>query len=218
MHSHYILHCTVQYHAINPRIPLCPESRFLYSTERRQLPDQDAMSLPREATSSSGPLAVPLSSSPGSHRGRDVSSSVPRATSIARLAASPIRSQVGSPPARQISSSSQVLASGSYTSSISPLAGPTSSSVPGPGISALAAALSASGTQSPPKFGTPPLRSVSPNSLAQQAPVSELHSNYGSFDARGRHVQGAPRLNGTNGYEDPEIVRRHLVQQSEASP
>jgi proton-coupled amino acid transporter len=82
----------------------------------------------------------------------------------------------------------------------------------------LAAALSASGSQSPPRFGTPPLRATSPSSASKQTPASDVHSNYGSFDARGRSVQGAPGLNGPSGYEDPEIVRRHLVQPSETTP
>jgi proton-coupled amino acid transporter len=175
------------------------------------------MSVPREGSSSSGPVPMPLGSSPGSHRGRASPGSDSRAASIARLTASPARSQVGSPPIRQIPTPTQAFTSGSYSDSIAPLAGPAGSSQPGPGISALAAALSASGSKIPPNFGTPPLRTGSPISVGHQAPTSELHSNYGSFDARGRSVLGAPGWNGPNAYEDPEIVRRHLVQPSETA-
>lgn len=205
----------LRYHAISHLDHSCSESSFLY---RAWLPpQQDIMSVPREVTSSSGPLPVPLSSSPGSNRGRASPSSTPRAATIARLAASPIRSYAGSPPVRQIPTPNQTFTSGSYTSSIAPLAGPTGSSQPGPGISALAAALSASGSQSPPKFGTPPLRPASPASASKQPLVADVQSNYGSFDTRARSVQGAPNSSGPNGYEDPEIVKRHLVQQSETA-
>jgi proton-coupled amino acid transporter len=175
------------------------------------------MSAPRDDASTSRPLEVPMGSSPGSNRGRGSLSSTPRAATIARLAASPVRSHVGS-PVRQIPAPGQTFAPSSYASSVSPLPGPAGSSQPGPGISVLAAALSASGSQSPPKFGTPPLRATSPSSASKQTPASDVQSNYGSFDARGRSVQGAPGLNGPSGYEDPEIVRRHLVQPSETAP
>jgi proton-coupled amino acid transporter len=46
--------------------------------------------------------------------------------------------------------------------------------------------------------------------------ASGPQSNYGSFDTRSRTVQGAPGYNPMT-YEDPEIVRRHLVQPSEVS-
>lgn len=76
------------------------------------------------------------------------------------------------------------------------------SSLPGPGESALSTALRDSfGKNSPPRFGTPPIRPLSPDMTAPAA--RKPPSNYGSsFDARG----GSPIP-----YEDPEIVRRHLA-------
>jgi proton-coupled amino acid transporter len=101
---------------------------------------------------------------------------------------------------------------------LTPLAGPPPhSSIPGPGVSALAAALSNSFGQSPPKFGTPPLRPLSPNTAGHQIQSTGPQSNYGSFDARSRSVQGAPGWAGPSTYEDPAIVKRHLVQPSETS-
>lgn len=83
----------------------------------------------------------------------------------------------------------------------------------GPGVSALAAALSDSLGQTPPRHGTPParvstppVRPLSPSGIGRSA----TPTNYGSFDSRGR--LGAES---TGPYEDPEIVKRHLVQPSE---
>jgi proton-coupled amino acid transporter len=59
----------------------------------------------------------------------------------------------------------------------------------------------------PPRFGTPPVRSASPAVAALNAPASGTPTNYGSFD--GRKQWGA--------YEDPEIIRRHLVQPGDAA-
>ncbi|KAG9234189.1 transmembrane amino acid transporter protein-domain-containing protein [Amylocarpus encephaloides] len=177
------------------------------------------MSTPNDGASSSRPVPVPIASSSGSFRGRSSDSPVPRAASTARLA-SPVPSQGtnGTPQVRQIPPSqvaaeAQSLPSGGLT----PLAGVASqSSVLGPGISALAAALSNSFGQSPPKFGTPPLRPLSPSTAGNQVQQGGgLQSNYGSFDARGRAIQGASGWAGPNTFEDPEIVRRHLVQPTE---
>jgi proton-coupled amino acid transporter len=173
------------------------------------------MSTPQDATRSSRPLPVPVASSPGSSRGRPSSGSVPRAASTARLAASPAPSQGGTPHNRQVST--QTFITGSSPGILTPLAGAASSSQPGPGISALAAALSASFGQTPPTFGTPPLRAISPSTAGHQIQASGPHSNYGSFETKGRSVQGAPSWVGPNAYEDPEIVKRHLVQPSESS-
>ena len=127
-----------------------------------------------------------LSSSPGSFRGR----SFDRASSTARLA-SPV--PLKPPPAADESSPGQV----------TPLAGPGSYHA-GPGISALAAALNNSIGTSPPRFGTPPIRPASPASPApasvQNVTISAT-PNYGSFDSRRQWA-----------YEDPEVVKRHLVQ------
>ncbi|KAL2162714.1 hypothetical protein VTH06DRAFT_6550 [Thermothelomyces fergusii] len=133
-----------------------------------------------------------LGSSPGSFRGR----SSDRAESIARLA-SPVTlgSSPGSRPRRPAGDDAS---SGDLT----PLPGP-GSHVAGPGVSALAAALSNSIGTSPPRFGTPPVRSASPALAAVNAPASRTPTNYGSFDGR-------KQWNGP--YEDPEIIKRHLVQ------
>ncbi|KYK61625.1 Amino acid transporter, transmembrane [Drechmeria coniospora] len=76
----------------------------------------------------------------------------------------------------------------------------------GPGVSALAAALSDSFGQSPPRHGTPAARVASTPPARSQSPAvagRDSPTNYGSFDSR-------------KPYEDPEIVKRHLVQPSEA--
>lgn len=130
---------------------------------------------------------------------------VPRANSIARLG-SPVPSfPTGSVPVRQIPTPAQLEDS---PAAQTPLPGrpDQQSSLPGPSESALSSALKESFGNSPPRFGTPPLQPLSP---AQQAPSARgPPSNYGSFDGRGRSP--VP-------YEDPEIVRRHLVGQY-ASP
>ena len=179
------------------------------------------MSTPQDGASSSRPLPVPMASSPGSSRGRLSGSPVPRATSTARLA-SPVPSQntVGTPQIRQIPTPSHTGTgvAGSPSGHLTPLAGANPhSSLPGPGISALAAALSNSFGHSPPRFGTPPLRPLSPSTAGHQIQASQPQSNYGSFDTRARSIQGAPGWAGPTTYEDPEIVRRHLVQPSETS-
>jgi proton-coupled amino acid transporter len=75
--------------------------------------------------------------------------------------------------------------------------------VGGPGVSALAAALSNSFGTSPPRFGTPPVRSFSPAPAAlTNPPASGTPTNYGSFDGRKQWAA----------YEDPEIIKRHLVR------
>jgi proton-coupled amino acid transporter len=171
-----------------------------------------------------GSLPMPMSSSPGSYRGR-ADSPLPRAASTARLA-SPVPSHQGTPQVRQIPTAGHTpsfnLGSQLQSGNLTPLAGPAPySSLPGPGISALAAALSNSIGQSPPKFGTPPLRPLSPAASGHHAQLaaaqtSGLQSNYGSFD-RARSIQGAPGWAGPSTFEDPEIVRRHLVLSSEVS-
>lgn len=182
------------------------------------------MSAPKNSESSSRPLPVPMSSSPGSSRGRPGSPIPDRAASIARLA-SPVPSHQGTPQVRQIpiaGHSPSFSQSTQHSGNLTPLAGPAPhSSLPGPGVSALAAALSNSFGQSSPKFGTPPLRPLSPAATGHHiqlaaAQNSGLQSNYGSFD-RARSIQGAPGWTGLSTYEDPEIVRRHLVQPSEIS-
>ena len=89
-------------------------------------------------------------------------------------------------------------------------------------------ALSNSIGTSPPRFGTPPVRAASPasataSSTAAAAAPTNLSStpsvggmgmtptNFGSFDSRQRYAS----ISGP--YEDPEIVRRHLVQRADAA-
>ncbi|TGO48932.1 hypothetical protein BCON_0225g00080 [Botryotinia convoluta] len=163
--------------------------------------------------SSSRPLPVPMSSSPspGSFRGRSGSPSS-RDKSTARLA-SPVPSHHGTPQVRQIPTPNQAAAADS-SESITPLplagAGGPASYAPGPGISALAAALSNSIGQTPSTFGTPPIRSLSPAAAGKQIQGTGAHSNYGSLP---RSVQGGQGWAGPTAYEDPEIIKRHLVQQ-----
>jgi proton-coupled amino acid transporter len=162
-----------------------------------------------------------MSSSPGSPRGRSLGSSVPRATTTARLASPiPFRQFSGTPPVRQILTPGR--ASGQQ-GSLTPLAGAAPSSFAGPGISALAAALSSSIGTSLPRFYTPPrsstplLRPASPAAASASVSVSGPQSNYGSFDTRPRPLHGTHGWTGPSAYEDPEIIKRHLVQKVETS-
>ena len=135
--------------------------------------------------------------------------STPRATSIARLASpvAPFAAQ-DSPAIRQVPVPSH-LSSGSHT----PLAGTgTTESTPGPGLSALAAALQGSYGRSPPKFGTPPARPQSPGTTGATLQGSGVQTTYGSFDGRPGQ-SGQRRVSGTPN-EDPRVVKRHLVQPS----
>ncbi len=162
-----------------------------------------------------------MASSPGSSgsiRGRSSGSPIPRAASTARLA-SPVPSYgtVGTPQLRQIPPHTPANGA-THSESLTPLAGAdTSSPLRGPGLSALSAALSNSLGQSPPRFGTPPLRTITPPTTGHQTQGSGSLTNHGSFDTRGRSVQGAPGWAGPSTYEDPEIVKRHLVQPSESA-
>ncbi|KKF92654.1 Vacuolar amino acid transporter 3 [Ceratocystis platani] len=135
-----------------------------------------------------------------------LSSSVPRADATARLA-SPIPFAAPGTPPRQSGLANEVQRSGSATPLVGSIGGPSSV---GPGISALAAALSGPAGASPPRFGTPPIRSATPPLQSNSPFVQGQMSNYGSFDSRPRG------LSGTGVYEDPEIVRRHLVQPTDA--
>lgn len=150
----------------------------------------------------------PIPNSPSRHGSRDRSAgadSASRATSIAKLT-SPIASLQGTPPIRQIPAPSQ-LSTGNHT----PLAGAEESqALPGPGQSALAAALQNLFGRSPPRFGTPPVRPVSPSTAGAGLQSSGPQTTYGSFESRSgqappRRASGAPA-------ENPRIVRRHLVQ------
>lgn len=129
---------------------------------------------------------------------RSFSSSLPRDELTARLA-EPIPSRGDSPaPGGAVPETESFAGGRSYGQ--------------GPGVSALAAALSDSLGQSPPRHGTPPNRVASPPPRPQspaQPGRAETPTNFGSFDSRSRGVATGP-------YEDPEIVKRHLVQPGEA--
>ena len=175
------------------------------------------MSRHRHSSFPARPRPVPSSSSPDNSRGRSPTVDPPsRATSTARLASSPAAS-TGTPavrPGSQVPISSQL-----STESQTPLAGAEgSNSSPGPGQSALAAALQGTLGRSPPRFGTPPrfetpsLQPLSPTTAGAVLQGSGNHSTYGSFDTRsvqGTHGWAPPAPN-----EDPEVVKRHLVHPS----
>ena len=131
--------------------------------------------------------------------------SVPRIVSTSRLA-SPVPSSLrtGTPPIRQVPTPAQ-LATADPSESQTPLAGlgVAGASLPGPGESALSSALKESFGPSPPRFGTPPVRPMSPETTTIRSGKGPA-SIYGSLDQRGRSPQAVP-------FEDPEIIRRHLV-------
>jgi proton-coupled amino acid transporter len=135
---------------------------------------------------SSKPQAVP-SSARDAGRNSPPESLIARSESIARLG-SPVPSSIptGTPVVRQIPTQGRADA--------------PSSSLPGLAESALSSALKESFGKSPPRFATPPLRPLSPSTT--EPSIRAPPSHYGSFDGRGRSP--VP-------YEDPEIVRRHLV-------
>lgn len=83
----------------------------------------------------------------------------------------------------------------------------------GPGVSALAAALSDSFGQSPPRHGTPAGRVGTPPPRTHSPSIAGRHTptNYGSFTSRSQQGPGSA----TGPYEDVEIVKRHLVQPNE---
>lgn len=156
---------------------------------------------------------IPRSDSPS----RQLGTSVPRADATARLASPvPAHQFPCTPPSQALNAfgAPTTNGSGANASNNAPLPGAASSSVQGPGVSALAAALSNSIGTSPPRHGTPPVRTSTPPPRAQSpfaAAATQFSStpqtNYGSFDSRQRNTP----------YEDPEIVKRHLVQPSDAA-
>ncbi|KAK0752045.1 transmembrane amino acid transporter protein-domain-containing protein [Schizothecium vesticola] len=151
-------------------------------------------------------LDIPVGSPRGSFQARSIAASAPRAESMARLASPVPANGFGGPPAAQ-QSSTPAAADENESTPLLALPGPGSHPA-GPGISALAAALSNSFGTSPPRFGTPPVRPLSPAAAGAQLPLSATPTtNYGSFDSRSR---GAPGMGGA--YEDHEIIKRHLVQ------
>ena len=162
------------------------------------------MSAHRNASSPSRPRPVPHSptqATPSQARS-PTTSSVSRAAFTARLASSP----AGSNPTLPASNGHK---SGSYT----PLAGVGgTNSSSGPGQSALATALQGSLADSMPRFGTPPIRPLSPQNLESRFQNTEQSSAQGSFDTRsaqGAHGVVSPPI------ESSEIVKRHLVQSTD---
>ena len=159
-------------------------------------------------TSPDRPPLVPLSSSPAPSHSRSYSASVPRSDATARLATPVPATESGTPP---INRRAAVIRDASTSSNnspgqLSPLPGGAGTVASGPGVSALAAALSNSLGTSPPRFGTPPARVSTPPGRPLSPPPgfgtqrSGTPTNYGSFDSRRAT------------YEDPEVVKRHLVQ------
>ncbi|KAI1659043.1 transmembrane amino acid transporter protein-domain-containing protein [Daldinia decipiens] len=165
--------------------------------------DQERSATPQPGASS----GVQLSSSPTS--GRMYGTSAPRADVTARLA-SPVPSYAfGTPPSQRPQGAAR---NEEIVENVGPLAGAGQSSM-GPGVSALAAALSNSIGTSPPRFGTPPIRSSSPAGTGSGLQPSITPTNYGSFETRSRHLQGGA----LGAYEDPEIIKRHLVQPTDTT-
>lgn len=70
----------------------------------------------------------------------------------------------------------------------------------------IAAALQDSLGRSPPRFGTPPRRAASPALPNLDNPV--VKSTYGSFDSK---LRDESEYSSVAPYEDPEVVKRHLV-------
>ncbi|KAI2781550.1 transmembrane amino acid transporter protein-domain-containing protein [Daldinia loculata] len=163
--------------------------------------DRERSTTPQPGASS----GVQLSSSPAS--GRMYGTSAPRADVTARLA-SPVPSTFGTPSQRPQGAAR----SEESVENVGPLAGAGQSSM-GPGVSALAAALSNSIGTLPPRFGTPPIRSSSPAGTASGLQPSITPTNYGSFETRSRNLQGGA----SGAYEDPEIIKRHLVQPTDTA-
>ena len=63
---------------------------------------------------------------------------------------------------------------------------------------------------SPPRFGTPPVRALSPPASGAQLQSSTPQTTYGSFESRSGGF--GQRITSANPSEDPRVVRRHLVQ------
>ncbi|KAI2633833.1 transmembrane amino acid transporter protein-domain-containing protein [Xylaria nigripes] len=168
-------------------------------------PTRDGSQTPRSTHDSQRPLR---SSSSGSIRSRTYGTSLPRADATARLI-SPIPSSQPFDIANSYRSESPSRADVGMMSSDgpAPLADGSGTGPIGPGVSALAAALSGSIRQSPPRLGTPPIQPSSPLVTGSfQTP------NPGAIDTKSKGSLG-----GTGAYEDVDIVKRHLVQPSDAS-
>jgi proton-coupled amino acid transporter len=148
------------------------------------------------------------SRSPGtSPTGSPLPSSHSRNVSIARLA-SPVPSSLHphSPPVSQVPTPAQLAAD--KQAELPAIENP--SSLPGPGHSALAAALARSQDRGNSPTATPPRRAPSPAAAGLGSHDRVARSNYGSFDTREATSSPVP-------FQDPEIVRRHLVQPDNGS-
>lgn len=165
----------------------------------------------------SGPRPVPHDAPSDFSTGRSSTADSSRATSTARLASSPTPSNTGlgtsvdrrTPIPRHTSGDRHT-----------PLPGAEGfSSASGPGQSALAAALQGTAGRSPPRFGTPPRLGTPPiQSLASNVDTRQWQSNgsqsaYGSLDTK--LAQGFPAQSPFAQGENPEVVKRHLVQPSD---
>ncbi|KAI9930939.1 hypothetical protein ASPWEDRAFT_99648 [Aspergillus wentii DTO 134E9] len=160
--------------------------------------------------SSRDPRSPPISTSPG-RSGSPVPEGGIRQASIARLA-SPVPSLPNSYSSRQLPVPIQT-ATGTeqdLRKSDNP------SSLTGPGQSMIASALQENFGRSPPRFGTPPRIGTPPRSTGSPALPNldkPVRSNYGSFN----NIQGGEGSEYSAGpYEDPEVVKRHLVQPQHA--
>ncbi|KAI9841196.1 MAG: neutral amino acid transporter [Sclerophora amabilis] len=156
-------------------------------------------------SSSSKPRPIPSEDSGQSLGGSSRPGSFSRNSSTARLTSPfPSGGGYGSPHARQTRTPSQFSPGNSQTQTPLP-GGQISTSLSGPGRSALSSALQSSFGRSPPRFGTPPTKPPSPGP-AGASRGSGPQSTYGSFD---RSMQ-APGVS----FEDADVVRRHLVDEN----
>lgn len=152
-----------------------------------------------EGPSTMSPGPVPISSSPR-RTGSPAPGSFQRQASIARLASPvPSPSNTGTSPARQVPVQPQPTTEQDLRKVDIP------SSLTGGGSSMISAALKDSFGRSPPRLGTPPRRTASP---ALQNLDSPSKTNYGSFDGGWRE---GSEYSSVAPYEDPEVVKRHLV-------
>ena len=130
-----------------------------------------------------------------------------RRSSTVRLASPVPSSVIGTPQVKQVPTPAQVAAD--KKADLPGIGSPPASLGPGP--SALAAALRDRKNAGSPGAGTSPAGPSSPAAPGTALLDRPAQSNYGSFD--NRSMSGSP----AGGYQDPEIVRRHLVQAAPGS-
>ncbi|EXJ96486.1 hypothetical protein A1O1_01612 [Capronia coronata CBS 617.96] len=138
-----------------------------------------------------------------------------RQASIARLS-SPVPHRLNTPSVQQVPTPQQIAADHHPDSNLPKL--DSAGSLPGPGQSALSTALADKNNRTPPRGRTPPVPSTESTSRQSSATARGglgnheriPRSNYGSFDAREPSGSPAPT-------EDPEVVKRHLVQPDQGS-